>query len=183
LSINENEITLKPLQKEDINIFVKWLDKEYIYKWLCPEGEEQRQEWLDEVSNLNGKYNHLKHFIVNYKNKKIGYSLYVDLYFEPEYSQKNYMINVNKNTFYEIGYLIGEEEYLNKGIGKIIVKKLEEKIIKIGGKEILADPDQDNIASIKTLLSNGFIKIKDCDYRKKYYNKPKGETNGKCKRS
>jgi len=167
MNIKKNEITLEPLQKEDINIFIKWLDKEYIYKWLCPEGEEQRQAWLDEVSNLDGKYNHLKHFIVNYGTQKIGYCLYVDIYFEPEYSQETYGINVNKNTSYEIGYLIGEEEYLNKGIGKIIVKKLEEKIIEIGGKEIFADPDPYNITSIKTLLSKGFIKIKDEDYRKK----------------
>jgi len=167
MNIKENDIILKPLQKEDINIFIKWLDKKYIYKWLCPEGKEQRKAWLDEVCNLNGKYNHLKHFIVNCGTKKIGYCLYVDLYFEPEYSQETYGINVEPNFYYEIGYLIGEEEYLNKGIGKIIIKKLEEKIIEIGGKEIFADPDPSNIASIKTLLSNGFIKIKDGDYRKK----------------
>ncbi len=62
--------------------------------------------------------------------------------------------------------MIGEEEYLNKGIGKIIIKKLEEKIIEIGGKEILADPNPKNIPSINVLLSNGFVKIKDGDYRK-----------------
>jgi len=167
MNIKENEIRLKPLKKGEVKLFIKWLDKEYIYKWFCPEGEEQRQAWLDEVSNLNGKYNHIKHFIVNYKNEKIGYCLYIDMYFEPEYSQENYGINVDKNSSYEIGYLIGEEEYLNKGIGKIIVKKLEEKIIEIGGKEVFADPDPDNIASIKTLLGNGFTKIKEGDYRKK----------------
>jgi len=32
---------------------------------------------------------------------------------------------------------------------------------------ILADPDEENIISIKTLFSNGFVKIKDGDYRKK----------------
>jgi len=169
MTINENEITLKPLKKEEINIFIKWLDKEYIYKWFCPEGEEHRKAWLDEVSNLNGKYNHLNHFIVNYRNKKIGYCLYLDMHFEPEYSQEVYGINVDNNFSYEIGYLIGEEEYLNKGIGKIIVKKLVEKIIETGGKEVFADPDPDNIASIKTLLSNGFVKIKDGDYRKKIW--------------
>ena len=167
MSIKENEITLKPLKDEEINIFIKWLDKEYIYKWFCPEGEEERQAWLDEVSNLNGKYNHLKHFIVNYRNKKIGYCLYMDMYFEPEYTKENYEINVDKNSSYEIGFLIGEKEYLNKGIGKIIVKKLVEKINEIGGKEVFADPDPNNIASIKTLLNNGFIKIKEGYYRKK----------------
>ena len=70
-----------------------------------------------------------------------------------------------KGIVFEIGYLRGEEEYLGKGIGKIIVKKLIEKIAEIGGKEILADPDEANILSIRTLLSNGFVKVKDCDYR------------------
>ena len=54
---------------------------------------------------------------------------------------------------------------LRQGIGKIIVKKLIGEIAEIGGKEILADPDEANVLSIRTLLSNGFVKVKDCDYR------------------
>jgi RimJ/RimL family protein N-acetyltransferase len=167
MDIKENEIILKPLKDNDLVIFSKWLDKEYIYKWFCPDGEEQRKAWLDEVNNINGQYNHIKHFIVNYNGTTIGYCLYTDIYFEPEYLQENYGIAVDKNSVYEIGFLIGEEEYLNKGIGKIIVKKLEEKIIELGGKEIFADPSPENIPSIQTLLHNKKKKIKDGDYRKK----------------
>ena len=61
-------------------------------------------------------------------------------------------------------YLIGEEEYWVRH-RKIIVKKLIGEIAEIGGKEILADPDEANVLSIRTLLSNGFVKVKDCDYR------------------
>ncbi|MCL2066501.1 MAG: GNAT family N-acetyltransferase [Treponema sp.] len=167
MNVLENKITLKPLKKEDVNTFIKWLNKEYIYKRLCPGGEEEKQAWLHEVNNTDGKYNHFKYFIVNYNGIKIGCGLFVDIYYEQEYLEKNYGIIVNKNSVYEIGYFIGEEEFLNKGIGKIIVKKLEEKIVEIEGKEILADPEPVNIPSIKVLLSNGFVKIKDCDYRKK----------------
>ena len=166
MKINEKEITITPLFDNDVNIFCKWLEKEYIYKWFCPEGNIEKEAWLDEVINRNDKYKHLKHFIVNYNDKKIGFCLYMDCYFEQEYIQEIYGINAVKNYSYEIGYCIGEEEYLGKGIGKIIVKKLEEEIVKIGGKEILADPDEENIISIKILLNNGFIKIKDGDYRK-----------------
>ncbi|MCL2764663.1 MAG: GNAT family N-acetyltransferase [Treponema sp.] len=81
----------------------------------------------------------------------------MDYHFKQEYSK----------DAYEIGFCIGEEEYLNKGIGKIIIEKLEEKISEMGGKEILADPDEENIVSIKTFLSNGFIKIKNHAYGKK----------------
>lgn len=165
--IKENEIVLKPLLDKDINIFSKWLDKGYIYKWLCPDGEVYRDAWLDEVNNRNGKYSFMKHFIVYCNDTKIGFCLYMDSYFEHDYIPEHYGITVKeKESVYEIGYFIGEEEYLGKGIGKIIVKKLEEKIIKLGGKLILADPAEENIISIKTLLSNGFVKIKDEDYRK-----------------
>ena len=54
--IDKDEIVLKPLLDEDIPLFDRWLSKDYIYKWLCPDGEEQREAWLDEVNNRNGKY-------------------------------------------------------------------------------------------------------------------------------
>lgn len=63
-----------------------------------------------------------------------------------------------KNHTCEIGYLLGEEESLNKGIGNIVIQKLEEIIIELEGREILADSAEENIFSIKTLLNNGFKK-------------------------
>lgn len=72
--------------------------------------------------------------------------------------QEMYGDVAEQNHTYEIGYLIGEEEFLNRGIGKRIIQILEDKITEIGGKEIAADPAEENIISIKTLLSNGFKK-------------------------
>lgn len=171
--INENDILIKPLSSEDIPLFTRWLNKEYINRWLCPNGEKEKEAWLDEVSNRNGKYNNLKHFIVYYINKKIGYCLYVDCFFLKELEEEGRSFDhlygdiAEKNHTYEIGYLIGEEEYLHKGISKMIIRKLEEKIIEMGGQEISADPSEENIFSIKALLSNGFKKKEDGDYRKK----------------
>ena len=139
--IDTDEIVLKPLLGEDILWFDRWLRKDYIYKWLCPDGEEQKEAWLDEV------------FLKDLEEEGHDFeSLYGDI------SEKNHT--------YEIGYLIGEEEYLNRGIGKMIIRKLEEKIIELGGREIAADPSEENVASIKVLLSNGFKKKSDGDYRK-----------------
>ena len=170
--INKNEIVLKPLLDEDIPLFDRWLSKDYIYKWLCPDGEEQREAWLDEVNNRNDKYDFIRHFIVYYKDKKIGYCLFADCFFLKDLEEEGHDFESlygdipEKNHTYEIGYLIGEEEYLNRGIGKMIIRKLEEKIIELGGREIAADPSEENAASIKVLLSNGFKKKSDGDYRK-----------------
>lgn len=167
--INKNEIIIKPIQDKDMPLFEKWLDKEYIYKRFCPDGEENREAWLDEV---NGKYNFQKHFIVYHNDKKIGYCLYTDCFFLKDLEEAGHDFEdlygdvAEKNHTYEIGYLIGEEEYLHKGISKIIIQKLEEKIIELGGCEIAADPSEENAFSIKALISNGFKKKKDGDYRK-----------------
>ncbi len=81
LMFDKDGIVLKPLLDEDIPLFDRWLNKDYIYKWLCPDGEEQREAWLDEVNNRNGKYGFIRHFIVYYKDKKIGYCLFADCFF------------------------------------------------------------------------------------------------------
>jgi len=172
MSINKSDISLKPLLPEDIPLFETWLDKEYIYKRLCPDGGEQREAWLDEVTNRDGKYDFLSHFIVYHNDYKIGYCLYADCYFLKNLEEEGHDFEnlygdvTEKNHTYEIGYLIGEEEYLNKGISKIIIRQLEEKIIALGGHEISADPSEENSYSVKVLLSNGFKKKSDGDYRK-----------------
>lgn len=165
--INKSEIEIKPLRNEDIQLFDKWLDKKYISKWLG-----DKEDWLHEINERNGEYSFLKHFIVYYGDRKIGYCLYADCFFLKNLEEEGHDFEdlygdvAEENSTYEIGYLIGEEEFLNKGIGKRIIQMLEEKIIEIGGKEIAADPSEENIISIKALLSNGFKKKKDGDYRK-----------------
>ena len=159
------DITLKPFSDEDLDIFRVWIDKEYIYKWLCPDGEEEKVAWIDEIIFRDTEFHYLKHFIVYCKDVKIGFCLHAEAF----YLKEHYGDLPDIEHTYEIGYFIGVEEYLNKGIGKMIVKKIEEKIIEIGGKQILADPSEENVVSIKTLLSNGFTKHKDCDYRKVLY--------------
>jgi RimJ/RimL family protein N-acetyltransferase len=57
-----------------------------------------------------------------------------------------------------IDFLIGDENYLGRGFGCEIVNLL---IKEIKGqkvfKRIIADPNNDNIASIRSLEKNGFV--------------------------
>jgi len=167
--INEHNVTLTPLLDEDVKLFEKWLEKDYIYKRFCPEGEEEREAWLDEIKGRHDTHHHMKHFIVSVDEQKIGFCLCIDLFHEPEYVKEVYedlADTIRENEAYELGYLIGEEIFLNKGLGKIIIKKLEDRVKEMGGKMLLADPSEENIPSIKVLTANGFQKVKDEDYRK-----------------
>lgn len=58
----------------------------------------------------------MKYFIVYSNDQKIGYCLYTD-------GNDLYEDITEENHTFEIGYMISKEDYLNKGIGKIIIKK------------------------------------------------------------
>ena len=172
MSIQETDITLRPFSDDDFSLFGHWLDQEYIYRWFCPDGEAEKQAWLTEVKGRNDEFFHLFPCIVMYQEKPIGFGMYADMYFEAAYFGETYGEDAVRNYIheqkyaYEISYCIGDPFYMGKGIGNLIVKKLIEMVYAAGGKAIFADPDEANIASVKTLLHNGFIKYKDGDYRK-----------------
>lgn len=165
--INKKDIVLKPLTDEDVPFLDRWLEEEYIRKWFG-----NKEDWLNEISQREGEYNFIKHFIVYHNDRRIGYCLYADCFYLKDVEEEGHDFQslygdiIEKNHTFEIGYLIGEVEYLNKGIGKMIIQLLEDLIIGIGGKAIAADPAEENIISIKALLSNGFRKKSDGDYRK-----------------
>ena len=176
---NEQNLQLVVFTDEDVALFAKWLDKDYIYKWFCCEGKEDeqsridgqtgKQEWLDEAIHRNeNSYRHL--FIATYDGQKIGFGNHLDLTGVPDYTKEQYpdlIENLQPGEALELGYCIGEEDYLGIGLGKLIIKKLEEECRKHGASLVLADPNEENIPSIKALLANGFKKHKDGDYRKK----------------
>jgi len=39
--ITESNIQLTVFQDEDVALFTKWLEKDYIYKWFCCNGFEK----------------------------------------------------------------------------------------------------------------------------------------------
>jgi len=177
--ITESNIQLTVFQDEDVVLFTQWLEKDYIYKWFCCNGDEseearfdgqsEKQDWLNEVTErADNPHRHL--FIVLCNGIKIGFGICIDLDGEQVYLEEQYPDldgKIKQGEALELGYCIGEEAYLNKGIGKIIIKKLEEKCRKLGAALVLADPNEKNIPSVKVLLANGFEKFKDGDYRKR----------------
>jgi len=150
-----NFIELHNFTDEDIKLFEQWINNDYIKKWYG-----NLNDWIYEVNNRNGEFNFIKHFIVKYNDQKIGFCQYYDCYYAQE---EWYKIN-NPKEKYSIDYLIGEEEYLNKGYGKIIIKILIKKIKAEGGKEIIVQPELENKASNGVLIANGFTYNKDNEY-------------------
>jgi len=107
-------ILFRKLEDNDneYNMLYKWCSKKHVYEWF-----EQRVLSFDEIKE---KYkNKLKSnkedlFIITYNNIDIG------------------LVQIYRSDYYEDSYeydlFIGEEEYLNKGIGTEIVNKINKMI-------------------------------------------------------
>ena len=150
----EFNITFRNLKdiKEDYLKLYNWCKNKYVYEWF-----EQRVLSYDEIVNkyknkLENKKQDL--YIIKLNNKDIGL---VQIYkFENDI---NIDLNKYKNT-YEYDLFIGEEEYLNKGIGQRIVNIINDIIYrKYNADSIILRPFKRNIRAIKCYEKCNFEKI------------------------
>ena len=136
----------KLLDKEDeYKQLYRWCQNKYVYEWF-----EQRILSYEEIVNKYKnklKSNKQELLIIKYDNKDIGL---VQIY---KYEDK---INDLNNT-YEFDIYIGEEEYLNKGIGTLIINEVNKYIYsKYNADSIILRPFKRNIRAIKCYLKCGF---------------------------
>jgi RimJ/RimL family protein N-acetyltransferase len=153
----KNLLNLRPLQDTDVEQLKIWLYKDHILKWY-----HDTDDWLKEIKERSREFSFLHHFIVNKGDEPIGFCQYYDCFDAKElwYSVES------KGEVFSIDYLIGEENYLQKGFGKQIIKLLIDEISKENENfEIIVQPEMENTASNKTFLANGFI----YDENKQYY--------------
>lgn len=149
-------LELRLLKDEDISLVKIWLNKEHIKKWYeIPHLGVTLDDWIFEIKERNGEFKWLTHLIATWEGKPIG----LCQYYKCSDSDEDFGVLPVKGS-YGIDYLIGEEAYLGKGLGKGIITLLVEKIFSFPDAErVTADIDKDNQASEKSLLSCGFTLI------------------------
>ena len=136
--------------KEDYLELYNWCQNKDVYEWF-----EQRKLSYDEIVNkyknkINNKTEDV--YIIILDNKDIGL---VQIYM----FENDIKIDTDNNT-YEYDLFIGEEEYLDKGIGTLIVNKVNDIIInKYHANSIILRPFKRNIRAIKCYEKCGFVNI------------------------
>lgn len=110
-------------------------------------------DWLDEISERNGKFSWLTYLIATWQ----GHPIRLCQYYRCEDSDGEDFGSLPLAGSYGIDYLIGEKEYLGKGFGKEIIGLLLSRIFALpDAQRVTADTDPDNRASQSALLSCGF---------------------------
>ena len=142
------ELNLKKFQDEDIQLFENWLRQDFILKWY-----HEPEEWLREAKEYQGEFHWISRFIVMDEETPMGFCQF----YKYEDGKETWNGTIPLEGTYSIDYLIGEKEYIGKGCGRQIINLLIEKIFReTEGERIIAQPEPENAASCRTLLSCGF---------------------------
>lgn len=151
--MNES-VVLRSFADDDMEIFKKWLSTPHVSAWY-----HDTQDWIDEVEKRHDEYKWINHYIVMCDEKPVGFCQY----YEYKLSGEEWHGDIELEGTYSIDYLIGEADYLKKGIGRRIVLELILLIRRENNaKRIIVQPEADNSASCATLSSAGFT-LHDAD--------------------
>ena len=142
-------LKIKPITDDDVQTIEAWLKKDHVRQWF-----ENADAWLDEIKERDEKFNFVKHFVAFYDEKPFGFCQYYACSDVKAEWNTNYPIAGS----YSLDYLIGEEEFLGRGLGKAVINLLIGEVFSLAAAErIVAKPDEGNKASQNALLSNGFV--------------------------
>ena len=149
-----DKLKLRLLDDSDVSLVEVWLNKKHIKKWYDIPPVCTVDDWLYEINNRNNGFRFVTHLIALWKETPIGFCQY----YKCSDAEENWYGQTTLLGTYSIDYFIGEEEYLNKGVGKSIIALLVNEVFSLTGSErIIVQPDEKNNASCNSLLSNGFI--------------------------
>lgn len=134
--------------KDDYNNLYNWCQKDYVYEWF-----EQRKLSFDEIcSKYNNKINNSNQVvcIIEYGDKPIGL-----LQYYPYIEKLD-----NYSNVYEYDLFIGEEEYLSKGIGTMIINSINDFLFNdLKAEAIVLRPMKRNVRACRCYEKCGFIKV------------------------
>ncbi len=146
-------LELRPLEDQDIPLVKNWLNKEHVKRWYeIPHLNITINDWMSEINQREDNFKWITYLIATWQKQPIGFCLF---YWCSD-SDEDFG-SLSLENAYGIDYLIGEEDFLNKGLGKNMIALLVEKIFALpDAKIITADIDKENKASEKVLLACGF---------------------------
>ena len=155
-------LTLRLLDDEDMPSVTCWLHKEHVKRrYEIPELGITIHDWLCEISARKEAFHWITYNIVLFQDKPIG----LCLFYRCADSDEDYGTLPIAGS-YGIDYLIGEEAYLGKGLGKALITLLVDRIFAIpDAQRVTADIANDNAASRQALLSCGFVLV-DADHNR-----------------
>ena len=153
-------ITFAPLSEAHFPLLLKWFETSHVKAWWYQDisytadlVKEKYVSYVEGYKLENGVKKAISCFVIYVNNNSIGY---IQIYNAYDFTRNQPLLDLPKSLA-AIDFFIGDADYIGKGIGVEVLKVFDYQ----GYKNILVDPDMDNIAAIKTYERLGFKKIKE----------------------
>ena len=154
-------ISFREFKETDFDLMFKWLNTDFVSKWCFGSCETYDEiVWLctpfAQKRNTTGEP--MESFIMLYDGKEIGYAQICLL---KDYPESNEYLQAGDDSA-DIDLFIGEEEYIHKGLGSMLIRSILKNII-FANKDInrcIITPEQENLVAIKAYEKVGFKYVK-----------------------
>lgn len=145
------KIQFKPLEIHDLEQLQRWFGQEHVKHWWHLSDEELKSEYLDEGEPVVFPY-----FIL-LDSHPIGFIQY----YYANQAGEGWWPDVKENDVVGIDQLIGEVDFLNKGLGSLILKQFVTLIFDHPQfSKIILDVHPDNQRAIRCYEKVGFTYVK-----------------------
>lgn len=150
-------ITFRPMGSADIPLYRMWAEKEHVKSvWFC--GAYQPVEAILTIVAGNG---YDAPYIIEVDGKAVGYVVSCDLYAYKRLCAEPCGLFVNEpEGTYCMDLFIGEEAYVDKGIGTQVVRQFSDALLE-KGKRVLIDPSVENRRAIRCYEKAGFRAVRE----------------------
>jgi len=157
------KITFIPLSKNHFPLLLKWLNTPHVKKfwdedivWTLAKISEKYESYTRGYKREDGYKKTIKAYIILSNDDPVGY---IQIYNAYDFRRSKPLHNLPEKLA-AIDILIGEEKYLNQGIGSMSIETFLDG--DIGDySHVFVGPDMDNISAIKAYEKAGFIKIQE----------------------
>lgn len=155
------QITFKSLHESHFPLLLKWLMAPHVKEywdqdvnWTLALIEAKYSSYARRYKIVDGIEKAIKAYIIEADKHPIGY---IQAYNAHDFLPSTQLTHLPENLG-AFDILVGEEEYLGKGIGSNAITEFLQKHAD-AYSHILADPDSNNITAIKCYEKAGFVKM------------------------
>ncbi len=147
-------ITLRPLERQDFKLLIKWLNTPHVAQWW--DGQVDIESVISKYEPRLQHESPTKVYVIQMDDRSIGI---IQCYRHSDYPDWDHAIGIEKAA--GIDYLIGESACTGKGIGSAAIGEIKNIAFNIYPdiEVIVSAPQKDNRASWRALERAGFERI------------------------
>jgi len=150
--LDPRAVSLRRMHEADLALMHRWLNAPHVARWWYGEGTSRREIEAEYLPLIEGQ-DPASPYVILYRDIPIGYAQTYEVSHEEGYAR---LVGVEHSV--GIDLFIGEAEYLHRGLGPYVLRRLlAEAVFSDPGVEVcVIGPEPKNAAAVRSYEKVGF---------------------------